>query len=555
MTRIIADALRRQRYALLVQRNGVQLNRRPATPVARKPVPKAAKAAIAVVDTSKLYTDFVLPAGLDARSIVVGIASIIERESGLIRTLNALSPQCTHIFVYLNSHNGVPAWATKYSNVTIVLANGSTRPDLGPAGKFYALSRLPPVYYLTADDDIIYPVDYVGRMVEAIDRYSRKAVVSYHGLDIRLENGKWVFRRPFHFRRPLEQDRRVNVPGTGVAGLYSENVQVKMHDLSLKGTGVDPQLALYLKKEGIAAYCLAHSDGWLLDNTTMSSISAMYLNKHKQANNAQLIQTTTWCAPVVTAKNTRGSVACIVTAYKRTQNLAKQLSAIRGQSVPPSELLVWQNAATGSASMLATAKQHGASHILASPNMGVWPRFSIGLDCTSEYICIFDDDTIPGVEWLDSCMQHMQKNPGVYGAIGIRFRGKGRSPREQVGWSTANDKVEQVDLVGHSWFFKRDWLRYYMLEPRHGSLYCGEDYHLSIAVERHLGLGTFVPPHPAGNRKIWGSLDGRGLGNDDHALAHQSDAETLKTKMHNAYLATGWLPLLARPANTPEATK
>jgi hypothetical protein len=56
---------------------------------------------------------------------------------------------------------------------------------VGDRGKFRALDlsrrEHPNGYFLSVDDDILYPPDYVQRSVEAIDRYERAAVVAYHG--------------------------------------------------------------------------------------------------------------------------------------------------------------------------------------------------------------------------------------------------------------------------------------------------------------------------------------------------------------------------------------
>ena len=103
-----------------------------------------------------------------------------------------------------------------------------------------------------------------------------------------------------------------------------------------------------------------------------------------------------------------------------------------------------------------------------------------------------------------------------------------------------------MDIVGHAWFFKRDWIRYYGLEPRLGEKTCGEDYHFSVALQKHLRLPTLVPPHPPADKSWWGSTNGD-LGKDDAALyLKDGESERRRTAPMQAYLKSGWRPLALR---------
>lgn len=238
------------------------------------------------------------------------------------------------------------------------------------------------------------------------------------------------------------------------------------------------------------------------------------------------------------------TIGCILTVYRRSQNLGTQLATLRKQSIQPNEILIWQNETVPK--VILPNLSVNIRVVKADPNMGVWPRFLIGMEMQSEYLCVFDDDTIPGTHWLENCLTHMKQKPGMYGTVGIRFKGRDRTPYDRLGWPSANDNVEEVDLVGHSWFFKRDWLRYYALEPRQSGPTCGEDYHFSVALQKHLKLGTYVPPHRAGRKREWGSLKGTELGTDQAALYRQKGENSKKTVMHRAYIRAGWKTLAMR---------
>lgn len=238
-------------------------------------------------------------------------------------------------------------------------------------------------------------------------------------------------------------------------------------------------------------------------------------------------------------------ITAILTVYKRPQNMAAQLAAIRAQTVPPKEIMVWHNSDTA----IELPNMRGITYVRALPNMGVWPRFLLGMEAKCAHVCVFDDDTIPGNRWFENCSKTMSTHTGLLGTVGVIFMpnvkdtyefGNNRSPYRRVGWPTPNSEVVEVDIVGHSWFFKKDWLRYYALEPRQGNRTCGEDYHFSVAIQKHLKLKTYVPPHPANDKSLWGSIKGVELGTDAVALYRQTGESDNKKRAHAAYRNAGW---------------
>lgn len=238
------------------------------------------------------------------------------------------------------------------------------------------------------------------------------------------------------------------------------------------------------------------------------------------------------------------TIGCVLTCYKRVNNIMPQLQAVRAQTVKPAQLLLWHNAGGGT---LDPKLLQGVTYVQAAPNMGVWPRFLVGMELTTDYVCVFDDDTIPGTRWFENCLKTMQSHRGLLGTVGVIFKGPVRSQgMSRVGWPTPNINVCEADIVGHSWFFEREWLRYYALEPRKGGPTFGEDYHFSVALQKHLKLGTYVPPHPPQDMSLWGSIKGRTLGTDAVALYREKGAGDDKARAHAAYVAAGWKPLYTR---------
>ena len=55
---------------------------------------------------------------------------------------------------------------------------------------------------------------------------------------------------------------------------------------------------------------------------------------------------------------------------------------------------------------------------LNTHNYGVWARFAFALNVDTEYICVFDDDTIPGSKWFENCLNTMKTHEGLLGTSG-----------------------------------------------------------------------------------------------------------------------------------------
>lgn len=233
----------------------------------------------------------------------------------------------------------------------------------------------------------------------------------------------------------------------------------------------------------------------------------------------------------------------MLTCFKRPGNIKSIADAIAVQTVKPTQVWLYHNQNTDTP--LTTVPSIVGRVITASKNMGVWPRFLTCMDMDTDYVCVFDDDTVPGSRWFENCLNSMEMHEGLHGTNGIIFPVKGRKPYKSIGWKGCRNQTTPVDIVGHSWFFKRDWLRYYgfMPRPSHNGgknfQTCGEDYHFSVSLQMMCNLRTYVPPHPKGNKSVWGSVQGQ-LGRDHHALWKSKTEERKKNLVHNAYRQIGW---------------
>lgn len=212
------------------------------------------------------------------------------------------------------------------------------------------------------------------------------------------------------------------------------------------------------------------------------------------------------------------SVSVILNGYKRPEYLKQQVQALLEQTIVPSEILYWHNQ-TPEVPDYDISTISSLNHCISSHNWGVWARFAYALNARSDYVCIIDDDTIPGKLWLQNCIDTYVNHPGLLGTIGLKFYPDYSSYYERFGWDGNNDQVVQVDIVGHCWFFARDLLSVFWRElpPPNWNLRIGEDMHFSAMLQKYTKYKTWVPPHPTDNKDLWGSIYGWDFGLDNRA--------------------------------------
>jgi len=232
-------------------------------------------------------------------------------------------------------------------------------------------------------------------------------------------------------------------------------------------------------------------------------------------------------------------ITAILNGYKRPQFLKEQVEALRNQTIKPKEIMLWQNNSEG------FDKELTDSLITAScnHNMGVWARFMFALNAKTEYICIFDDDTIPGDMWFENCLETMKTHEGLLGTVGLLYNSPDTYHHNyRYGWADINnDETIRVDIVGHAWFFKREWLSAYFRElPPTDITIVGEDMHFSYMIQKYLGLNTYVPPHPSNNKRLWGSIKGMEMGLEANALSFNHENMRLMNVYHNMLVNRGF---------------
>ncbi|MBM93273.1 MAG: hypothetical protein CMF51_00780 [Legionellales bacterium] len=247
-------------------------------------------------------------------------------------------------------------------------------------------------------------------------------------------------------------------------------------------------------------------------------------------------------------------VAAVMNLYKRPEVLEQQLEALERQTLKPKKIMIFHDSVASGP--FVNFPEHLKDRFdvieVAKENVGVWGRFEFAQQAHTEYTCVFDDDTIPGDRWLESCHHHMMQSEGLYGANGVIMLDPAAYPKHiiNVGWSMPHAQALEVDFVGQSWFFKTQWLKLLFQAPQsvQNLKICGEDMSFSYQLKKVLNIRTYVPPHPLKQLSVYGSLPeyAKSLGTSKVALSACSlNLKQFNTAM-NLLLSEpgGWTTLL-----------
>ena len=235
------------------------------------------------------------------------------------------------------------------------------------------------------------------------------------------------------------------------------------------------------------------------------------------------------------------SLTVILNGYRRHEYIQKQLNCINEQDFKPERVLIWNNGVP-----LSVDNYNGSNVALvnSSYNFGVWARFALALNSETDYVCLLDDDVFPGQGFFSTCASLIEKSDNIIGSRGLIFHSNTTySPFDVYGWDSPNEEPVQVDILGHAWFIKREWLTAFWreLRPTGNSIFVGEDIHLSYTLRKYLNIGSVVSPHPIANRRIWSNTPelARAVGGDIHAISQQPDAYRKFDAVYRYYVRLG----------------
>jgi len=197
-------------------------------------------------------------------------------------------------------------------------------------------------------------------------------------------------------------------------------------------------------------------------------------------------------------------ISVILNVHKRPLMLEKQIQAIKNQSIPikSEDIHVWYNKSEV-AQYFPQDKE--IRTYACSWNTKFWGRFTVPLLIRTPYVAMFDDDIVPPKNWFKNCLETIEKpeSNGILGGSGVILQQKSYTPYVKVGWNGGHfNTAKRVDLVGHAWFFRQEWIKYLFYEKPY-TWENGEDITFSYLAQKYGDINTFAPKHPEEDRSMW----------------------------------------------------
>lgn len=196
-------------------------------------------------------------------TIYCHITTLPNRTKSLEETVNSLLPQVDEIHIFLHGYNPVDLPVFLEDNPKIKLKYDIEWGDNGDLDKFHSVNDLQG-YMLICDDDLIYPPDYAQKMIEAVDRYQRKALISVHGsIMFPLPVAHYYTDRyVYECLNDVLQEVQVQIGGTGVMAFHSDigfDFDAKEKTVNM----ADIHIAVWAGNKDIPTVVIPHLTGWI----------------------------------------------------------------------------------------------------------------------------------------------------------------------------------------------------------------------------------------------------------------------------------------------------
>lgn len=191
---------------------------------------------------------------------IAAMATIPERLHLLGKVISSLRSQVDVIRVYLNNFEKIPTFIASEEALLSREALG----DIGDGGKFFWFDKGEYDYYLTVDDDLLYPENYAATLICEFEKRRRRAVVGVHGFVFSEPIKSYVASRSEKYKhtQALDTARPVHVIGTGTAILNPKTIRLSLKDFP-KRNMADLQLAIAAQKQRVPMIVIARDENWL----------------------------------------------------------------------------------------------------------------------------------------------------------------------------------------------------------------------------------------------------------------------------------------------------
>jgi hypothetical protein len=230
---------------------------------------------------------------IDIPPIIVGMATIPGRERQCVMAINSLLPYVDEVHLCINGFGkteglNLATAIGPYRKVKIKATDNS----LGDGFKFSYLKKAAKrgAYFLSCDDDLIYPPDYVSKMLQRIEHYGRKDVLCVHGKTLPQNVPSFYrgHRVMHHTTSAVKKDQVVNCAGTGCTAFHTSAIDFGIDDIEQPNMA-DIWFAKAAARQGVRLISINRPANWLKIQELEPGTTI-----YEQENKADQRQTEAW---------------------------------------------------------------------------------------------------------------------------------------------------------------------------------------------------------------------------------------------------------------------
>lgn len=188
--------------------------------------------------------------------VTAGLATIKSREENVRRVIDDIMPQVDVLHIHFDKgYEDIPAWYYEIDGET-TQSFGTGR--YGDAGKFFGQGLMTGVY-ITIDDDLFYPDDFVERTVEAIKKH--RSPVAWGGKVLKEPPFKSYYkdswREAYRITTGYDHNQWIDIPLTCGFGYDMDQIRFSPADFHAKNMA-DIWAGVKCRNEGLDIMAIAH---------------------------------------------------------------------------------------------------------------------------------------------------------------------------------------------------------------------------------------------------------------------------------------------------------
>jgi hypothetical protein len=196
--------------------------------------------------------------------IVVGMATMAGRMDYVPKIVSSFLPHVDRINIHVSDYHRetLERLISGSSKVTYT----KSWQNKGDQQKYNLLQHeLNDSYYFSIDDDIIYPDDYVPKMIQLLSEHKNKIIACVHGANFNPNlpvRGFMAKRTYHHFRSALAEKSFVTLPGTGTVAFHTSAFSISPEEMPVNNMA-DIYVGAKAAKDKVKCIAIKRPARWL----------------------------------------------------------------------------------------------------------------------------------------------------------------------------------------------------------------------------------------------------------------------------------------------------